>query len=133
MIQAMKVKKKDIPKDIPQVRLIDEGNRDAQKDLAQVYINWSGYAYFGSKNEGRPAHETFRTWLAGIEIVMQNQDNREHDLLDSDDYYQFQGGMTASVTHEKGEPPQTSIDRPKGSWDLWGKITMMAMIYQNQG
>lgn len=87
--------------------LIDEGNWDAQKDLAQVYINWSGYAYFGSKNEGRPAHETFRTRLAGIEIVMQNQDNREHDLLDSDDYYQFQGGMTAAVTHEKEATPQT--------------------------
>ena len=30
----------------------------------------------------------------GIEAVVHNQDNREHDLLDSDDYYQFEGGMT---------------------------------------
>ncbi|MEM6831033.1 MAG: cobaltochelatase subunit CobN, partial [Bacteroidota bacterium] len=87
--------------------LIDEGNWTSQADLAQVYINWSGYAYYGAKNEGRPAHETFKTRLAGIEIVMQNQDNREHDLLDSDDYYQFQGGLTAAVTSEKGTSPTT--------------------------
>lgn len=87
--------------------LIDEGNWRTQEDLAQVYINWSGYAYYGSKNEGRPAHETFRTRLSGVDVVMQNQDNREHDLLDSDDYYQFQGGMTAAVTKEKGASPET--------------------------
>jgi len=87
--------------------LIDEGNWSTQEDLAQVYINWSGYAYHGDKNEGRPAHETFKVRLSEIDIVMQNQDNREHDLLDSDDYYQFQGGLTAAVTKEKGEQPAT--------------------------
>ena len=33
---------------------------------------------------------------------MQNQDNREHDLLDSDDYYQFQGGAAAAVSTLQG-------------------------------
>ena len=36
---------------------------------------------------------------------MHNQDNREHDLLDSDDYYQFQGGMAAAVRHLSGTQP----------------------------
>ena len=87
--------------------LIDEKNWETQADLAQVYINWSGYAYYGSKNEGKSAHETFKTRLADVEVVIQNQDNREHDLLDSDDYYQFQGGMTAAVNLEKGSMPET--------------------------
>ncbi|WP_299252819.1 cobaltochelatase subunit CobN [uncultured Aquimarina sp.] len=87
--------------------LIDEKNWKTQADLAQVYINWSGYAYYGSKNEGKSAHETFKARLNDIDIVIQNQDNREHDLLDSDDYYQFQGGMTAAVTHQKGNAPVT--------------------------
>ncbi len=87
--------------------LIDGGHWETQKDLAQVYIHWSGYAYHGHKNEGHPAHETFRARLKAIDIVMQNQDNREHDLLDSDDYYQFQGGLNAAVTLEKGEAPST--------------------------
>ena len=37
--------------------------------------------------------------------MVQNQDNREHDLLDSDDYYQFQGGMTNAVTAFSGDAP----------------------------
>ncbi len=36
---------------------------------------------------------------------MQNQDNREHDLLDSDDYYQFEGGLAATVRHLSGSAP----------------------------
>ncbi len=37
--------------------------------------------------------------------MLHNQDNREHDLLDSDDYYQFQGGMLAAVATFRGEQP----------------------------
>ena len=87
--------------------LIDEKNWTTSDDLAQAYINWSGYAYFGKNNSGKSAHETFEKRLAAIEVVMQNQDNREHDLLDSDDYYQFQGGMTAAVNKVKGQAPET--------------------------
>ncbi len=36
---------------------------------------------------------------------MQNQDNHEHDLLDSDDYYQFEGGLAATVRHLVGATP----------------------------
>ena len=42
-----------------------------------------------------------------MEIVHQNQDNREHDILDSDDYFQFQGGLQAAITEIKGSPPAT--------------------------
>ena len=87
--------------------LIDGKNWETQEDLAQVYINWSGYAYHGAKNQGTSAHESFEKRLSNIEVVIQNQDNREHDLLDSDDYYQFQGGMTAAVAKTKGSQPET--------------------------
>jgi cobaltochelatase CobN len=42
-----------------------------------------------------------------MQVVLHNQDNREHDLLDSDDYYQFQGGLTAAVRALTGKNPQT--------------------------
>ncbi|CAM1353116.1 cobaltochelatase subunit CobN [Tenacibaculum halocynthiae] len=87
--------------------LIDGKNWTTSDDLAQAYINWSGYAYFGKNNSGKSAHETFKKRLSSIEVVMQNQDNREHDILDSDDYYQFQGGMTAAVNTIKGSQPET--------------------------
>ncbi|MCD8404948.1 cobaltochelatase subunit CobN [Tenacibaculum dicentrarchi] len=87
--------------------LIDGKNWTTSDDLANAYINWSGYAYSGKNNSGKSAHETFKKRLANIEVVMQNQDNREHDILDSDDYYQFQGGMTAAVNTIKGAQPET--------------------------
>ncbi|OEJ99429.1 cobaltochelatase subunit CobN [Flavivirga aquatica] len=81
--------------------VIDEKNWETQDDLAKVYINWSGYAY-GNAKKGVSAHESFQHRLQAMQIVMQNQDNREHDILDSDDYYQFQGGLANAVKTVKG-------------------------------
>jgi cobaltochelatase CobN len=86
--------------------LIDERNWDDETDLARAYINWSGYAY-GKKDAGEAAHETFKQRLGAIQVVLQNQDNREHDILDSDDYYQFQGGMHNAVKVTAGSTPVT--------------------------
>ena len=84
--------------------LIDERGWETDADLARAYVAWGGYAY-GAGAEGRPAHGLFETRLKGVDAVVQNQDNREHDLLDSDDYYQFEGGMTAAVRHLSGVQP----------------------------
>ena len=85
--------------------LIDERGWDTATDLARAYVAWSGYAY-GAGSEGAPAHETFGTRLSRVEAVLHNQDNREHDLLDSDDYYQFEGGIAAAVTEARGQAPE---------------------------
>lgn len=73
----------------------------SREDLAEVYLNWGGYAY-GGADEGTPARERFAQRLTQVQAVLQNQDNREHDLLDSNDYYQFQGGMLAAVESLSG-------------------------------
>ena len=74
-----------------------------REDLAEVYLNWGGYAY-GAADEGTAAREQFATRLGQVQAVLQNQDNREHDLLDSNDYYQFQGGMLAAAETLSGGP-----------------------------
>jgi cobaltochelatase CobN len=84
--------------------LIDNQNWESDRDLATAYINWSSYAYRGA-GVGVAAPEAFQQRLAGMQIVLQNQDNREHDLLDSDDYYQFQGGLTAAIKTVGGKVP----------------------------
>ena len=84
--------------------LIDEKGWRDDEDLATAYLSWGGYTYGGNQS-GRPAHGQFRSLLATTQGVVQNQDNREHDLLDSDDYYQFEGGMTAAVRHFSGRQP----------------------------
>ncbi|MFN6492088.1 cobaltochelatase subunit CobN, partial [Nostoc sp. DedQUE03] len=58
-------------------------------------------------NSPLPSPEAFEQRLSQMQVVLHNQDNREHDLLDSDDYYQFQGGLTAAVRSLQGKNPQT--------------------------
>ncbi len=84
--------------------LIDERGWREEADLARAWIVWGGYAY-GGEAEGSAEHAMFETRLHGVEAVVHNQDNREHDLLDSDDYYQFEGGMAAAVHHLSGARP----------------------------
>ena len=57
-------------------------------------------------HEGVEAKQAFVDRLSKLEAVVQNQDNREHDILDSDDYYQFQGGMSNAVKTLSGKQPQ---------------------------
>ncbi len=85
--------------------LIDEKIWDTKADLAAAYVIWGAYAY-GAKAMGENDEATFKRRLAGIEAVIHNQDNREHDLLDSDDYYQFEGGMSAAVETHSGNKPK---------------------------
>ena len=85
--------------------LIDEKIWDGRADLAAAYVTWGAYAY-GARTHGLNSEETFRQRLARIEAVVHNQDNREHDVLDSDDYYQFEGGMSAAVEEASGRRPR---------------------------
>jgi cobaltochelatase CobN len=85
--------------------LIESQNWENTADLARAYINWSAYAYTRA-SEGKSAPEAFHQRLGNMQIVLQNQDNREHDILDSDDYYQFQGGMTAAIAKVSGQAPE---------------------------
>jgi cobaltochelatase CobN len=86
--------------------LIESQNWTTDEDLARAYINWSGYAY-GRGAAGHAVPEAFQQRLKHLQVVLHNQDNREHDLLDSDDYYQFQGGMTVAARSLQGKQPTT--------------------------
>ena len=95
--------------------MIDERLWERRGDLADAFLGWGGYAY-GAGAEGAPARDRLETRLSQAEAVVQNQDNREHDLLDSDDYYQFEGGMAATVEHLRGTAPavyHTDHSRPE--------------------
>lgn len=84
--------------------MIDERLWHSRADLADIYLEWGSYAY-GGGIEGDAERELFARRLAAADAVVQNQDNREHDLLDSDDYYQFEGGIAAAVEHLSGRKP----------------------------
>lgn len=81
--------------------LIDERGWSDEGDFARAYLAWGGYAY-GNGAVGEVAQASFSHRLTQIDAILHNQDNREHDLLDSDDYYQFEGGLVATVKHLTG-------------------------------
>jgi cobaltochelatase CobN len=85
--------------------LIDERNWQTDADFAEVYVNWGGYAYTG-EGEGVDARESFRRRLGEVQVAVHNQDNREHDIFDSDDYFQFHGGMIATIRALTGRQPR---------------------------
>jgi cobaltochelatase CobN len=85
--------------------LIDEGIWETRRDLAEAFLAWGGFAYGGGA-EGDPARDLLASRLSSVDAVFHAQDNREHDILDSDDYYQFQGGLSATVETLKGEAPR---------------------------
>jgi cobaltochelatase CobN len=98
--------------------LIDERIWQDESDLADAYLGWGQWAY-AAGGEGRAERDLFETRLAATEAVLHNQDNREHDLLDSDDYYQFEGGLALAVRHLSGRAPavyhndHSQPDRPR--------------------
>ncbi len=88
--------------------LLDSREWDGDADLATVYMTWSGYAY-GRAAYGTPAPEAMRRRFAAIEVAVKNQDNREHDIFDSDDYLQDHGGMVATVRALTGRAPRAEF------------------------
>jgi cobaltochelatase CobN len=85
--------------------LIDAGNWRDVDDLARAYEAWGAYAY-SREAYGVDAVPEFRRRFAAIAVAIKNQDNREHDILDSDDYLQYHGGMVATVRSLTGRAPR---------------------------
>ncbi|MBI4213307.1 MAG: cobaltochelatase subunit CobN [Chloroflexi bacterium] len=88
--------------------LIDARNWRTDGDLARVYEVWGGYAY-GRGLNGVHAPEAMRRNFSRMRVAVKNADNYEHDLLDSDDYFQYHGGMVALVRALTGHNPRAYI------------------------
>ncbi|GAC56120.1 cobaltochelatase CobN subunit [Gordonia hirsuta DSM 44140 = NBRC 16056] len=90
------------------LQLIDSRQWRTDEDLAAVYTEWGGYAY-GRDLDGVPAVDDMRAAYRRIAVAAKNTDTREHDIADSDDYFQFHGGMVATVRALTGESPEAYI------------------------
>ncbi|GAB1516619.1 cobaltochelatase subunit CobN [Actinophytocola sp. KF-1] len=88
--------------------LIDSHNWRDDKDLAEVYAVWGGFAY-GRSLDGAPAREDMEAAYRRIAVAAKNTDTREHDIADSDDYFQYHGGMIATVRALTGRAPAAYI------------------------
>jgi cobaltochelatase CobN len=87
------------------LNVIESRDWRSDEDLAAVYEAWGGFAY-GRGRSGVPARDAMRRRFAAIDVAVKNQDNREHDIFDSDDYLQDHGGMVAMVRALTGRNPK---------------------------
>ncbi|PRQ12110.1 cobaltochelatase subunit CobN [Corynebacterium sp. 13CS0277] len=90
------------------LELIESGNWRDDADLAEVYTTWGGYSY-GRGINGERAEEQMRTAYRRIVVAAKNVDSQEHDIADSDDYFQYHGGMVATVRALSGKDPEAYI------------------------
>jgi cobaltochelatase CobN len=88
--------------------LIDSRNWRDDADLAEVYAVWGGFAY-GRDLDGVPARGDMENAYRRIDVAAKNIDTREHDIADSDDYFQYHGGMIATVRALTGKAPAAYI------------------------
>lgn len=87
------------------LELLEQRTWRSDDDLADVYVAWSGYGY-SRAGFGVAAREPMRRRFAAIDVAVKNQDNREHDIFDSDDYLQEHGGMVATIRSLTGRDPK---------------------------
>jgi len=90
------------------LQLIDSRNWRDDADLAQVYTAWGGFAY-GRGLDGAAASDDMNRAYRRIAVAAKNTDTREHDIADSDDYFQYHGGMVATVRALTGKAPAAYI------------------------
>lgn len=90
------------------LQVIESGTWRDDKDLAEVYTAWGGFAY-GRGLDGAPAAEDMRANYRRIKVAAKNIDTREHDIADSDDYFQYHGGMVATVRALTGNAPAAYV------------------------
>ena len=90
------------------LQLIDSRNWRDDADLAEVYTAWGGFAY-GRGLDGAPATDDMNRAYRRIAVAAKNTDTREHDIADSDDYFQYHGGMVATVRALTGTAPAAYI------------------------
>tara|TARA_B100000965_G_scaffold365975_1_gene350861 strand:+ start:1517 stop:5323 length:3807 start_codon:yes stop_codon:yes gene_type:complete len=85
--------------------IINSGSWENQTELANAFIEWSKWRYESSNNIVKDKNGLERN-LSNVKVVLHSQDNREHDILDSDDYYQFQGGLISAIKKISGKYPE---------------------------
>ena len=96
--------------------LLEAKNWETVDDLADVYVRWGAYAY-GGKAKGQFLPQQFRKRLGSLDLTIKNEDNHETNMLSSDDYNAYHGGMIAAVRSISGKAPRSycgdSTDRSR--------------------
>jgi cobaltochelatase CobN len=77
-----------------------------EKDLADIFIHWNGYAY-GQGVFGEKAHAELASSVRTVDVTFNKVMSDEHDLFGCCAYFGTHGGMTAAARHLGGKEVRT--------------------------
>ena len=86
--------------------LINSKQWETREDLGRAYVNWSSHAY-GSNYHGKKVENIFMTRMKKADVTVKNECSVEIDMLESDDYYTYHGGLVAAVKYASGKDPRS--------------------------
>lgn len=85
-------------------KAIHSRNWESWEDLSKVYALWSSHGY-SSRYHGQAMSDLFRSRLSTVGVTIKNQSSVELDMLDSNDFFAYHGGLIACVRDCSGEKP----------------------------
>lgn len=84
--------------------LVNSKKWEKTEDLGEAYLTWSGHAY-GKKLHGEKFQEILSRRMSRCDLTVKNVSSFESDMLDSDDFYNYHGGLISAVKAAKGSFP----------------------------
>ncbi len=89
--------------------MIARGDWTSRADFGAAYLEGGCHAY-GAGLEGVALPALFRRRVGAADALVHHQDQREHDLLSTDGFMQFEGGFAAAAALEESEPALYHLD-----------------------
>lgn len=86
--------------------MINSRKWESDTDLGNAYITWSGHGY-SRKMHGDKCQDLFAHRLSSCDATVKNISSCEADMLDSDDFYNYHGGLISAVKSQKGVLPSS--------------------------
>jgi len=77
-------------------KAIEASSWESIQDLADVYLEWCSNGY-SQGHYGEKLKDEFMRRFSNVSLTVKNMPDREIDLLDCDDVYEYLGGMNAFV------------------------------------
>ncbi|WP_019592090.1 cobaltochelatase subunit CobN [Thioalkalivibrio sp. ALRh] len=116
-------------------RLADRsGAWEDRAELGAAYLRRMGHAY-GTTASGDAAHEAFESRVAGVGRTYLGRASHLYGLLDNDDGFDFQGGLSTAVESLRGEVPDNRVlqhaDPDNPQVETLGRALMRELQGQN--
>ena len=89
--------------------MVARGDWAARADFGAAWLEGSCHAY-GKDLDGIPLPALFRRRVGDADALVHHQDQREHDVLSTDGFMQYEGGFSAAAALADNDPALYHLD-----------------------